>query len=702
MPRKRVFYTTIILCLAVFLAGSGLLFAQTFEDSNIFTLTTGGGAGQGLYTLYCSGSSTSTITVAWTGNVSGSHGITLYHSTSPSGILGGSREVLAPPPTLATSTGAYTHTGLDTGSQHYYLLSWSGSQPGSSNVANCQAGRTVGDSPNNPYVWALSSDTLYYTWKDNAVRPHTFILERIKLTPLAPVFTNPKVQALSDSQIRLTWRNQTNTQQYKGPYYHLFERSTSPTFPTGSVTTVRKAFPEDVLRSATRIDYNTIDSGLTEATDYYYRLRGCSFLRVDLANELPPTVANRIDSPTEAVCGLYQSGENYVATTTLPRSPSNLQFSNVSHDSLTFTFTDNSSRESGFQVRVTPCPSGLSCSGGTATYNLGAAVNPPNTVSDTISGLSPDTSYTVSVRSFYDSAVGGRVYSQSAASNSVITDIELVTSAGSGGSINPNCPSASPCYYDYNTQTQVDITATASTTYQVSSLTGCDSQAQGIGTNRATCTITTNGNKNVNTTFATSSGAFNSPPPYAWSGRNLAANILDPIVETIKNFKILKIIDGVTSFLKSIQLALAQVQRESIEGITVSDEELDNYFQQFVVDGRTVPSPTIRDGLRLSVYQDTGLEPGTVYLYRVKAVYTDAGSPTSSPYAAPAAGRTLPAGTVLPTVTTRVCVRNNLCGQTTGVPVISNGVPYNPDAQCSVNADCRDVGTSRQVFEETR
>jgi hypothetical protein len=94
-----------------------------------------------------------------------------------------------------------------------------------------------------------------------------------------------------------------------------------------------------------------------------------------------------------------------------------------------------------------------------------------------------------------------------------------------------------------------------------------------------------------------------------------------------------------------------------------------------------------------SVFEDTGLEADTVYLYRVRACYGTA----CTPWGSEAATKTLPAGATPTSGKTGICTRNSLCEQRAKY----SGGGAASENQCTSNGQCRDVGTSRQFFEET-
>ncbi len=145
-----------------------------------------------------------------------------------------------------------------------------------------------------------------------------------------------------------------------------------------------------------------------------------------------------------------------------------------------------------------------------------------------------------------------------------------------------------------------------------------------------------------------------------------------------------------------IKKAFAEYEKTVIETITIDESELDEYFSQFQRAGTSGHGADVVNSLNLSVFEDAGLEPETVYLYRIKTIYLD---DNSDKKLGTVAGKTLPSASSFASTSIKVCLRNSLCGEKT-VSYPSGSSP--PLSQCMTNADCRNVGSSRQVFEEAR
>ncbi|KKT91423.1 MAG: hypothetical protein UW92_C0012G0001, partial [Candidatus Jorgensenbacteria bacterium GW2011_GWA2_45_13] len=128
--------------------------------------------------------------------------------------------------------------------------------------------------------------------------------------------------------------------------------------------------------------------------------------------------------------------------------------------------------------------------------------------------------------------------------------------------------------------------------------------------------------------------------------------------------------------------------------VASGDELLDQYFGKFD-----------KNNIQVPVYKDGGLEPDTVYLYRVRTVYDD-GSGRVTAWDNLGAAKTLlnNSGPNLGQVRA-VCTRNSYCdfsiqGVQSTFDVFRNPKQESSLQQCAVNADCRDVGRSGQSYQE--
>ncbi|MBI2278649.1 MAG: fibronectin type III domain-containing protein [Candidatus Brennerbacteria bacterium] len=788
------------------------------EDSNIVIVKTekGGPAVAEEYYLKCGISTESKLTVNWNGNVTKPHTLTLFRDNKK----------IAPPPPLPTGSGSYEDGGdFEKGEEHIYFLAWTvGNVSTSTPNVSCKTLATSPDTPSKLYAWALSPSSLLVNWKDNAVKPHTFELQRIKLTPEKPVFPSTDVAGVvtvSDTEIKLSWKNFTNAdangarKQLKGPYYHAFERSTSSnpfadrkdnsqeckyvntTLCDPSFTLRPFAFADDADWAKTKTSYEKIDDGLREGTDYYYRARGCSLIRADYTRAAP--TAGQNDIPAEA-CGKY-GDIGYVGTSTLPAAPSDMRFVTVDNNKLSIQWRDYSRREDGFAVTVAPAPGAGNCATGACEApKNGAASNTQGysfVSTFSVTGLQAGTEYAVSVRSFRDGP-WGRTTSKAAATGNATTDPEVAVASPTGGTISGDCSSGRTCSFEY--ATPVTLTATPAAGYAFTRWTSgpCNNSTS------ATCAWTLTANADVSALFTPTSvvnetlrvKAFvngvetsgnidfslldsgrttvvsgvtavpftkladyptgsdqrftfsyvgGTPSPgtafqkIEWDNSSgsqgrpsegltttgtgfvgeqggwleyrvyftQTGTLLEPAGKFTANLRetIETAVGGAREFAAAtlgfaerawgrvktwLNAAFAAIEYPPVDGVTLEKEKLEVYFKQFQRGGSE---------LNNSVLEDIGLEPDTAYLYRVRACYS---ANDCTPYAAEeGAGKTLPAGAVREgAAKVNVCLKNSFCGQKENYKIpAQNGRAS--EAQCVNNNQCRDVGTSRQFFEET-
>jgi hypothetical protein len=141
---------------------------------------------------------------------------------------------------------------------------------------------------------------------------------------------------------------------------------------------------------------------------------------------------------------------------------------------------------------------------------------------------------------------------------------------------------------------------------------------------------------------------------------------------------------GLVGFLgQSLNSAMTWLfKAPDAEAQTQQTVNYENYFKTIA----TTTAPALAD---------TGLAPGTVYMYRVLLVYPNSRTSTPSNMVA---GVTLPqssnaSGTIVPICTAYGYCNHNIAGY------------HSPDnqmseTQCSVNADCRNVGRASQQTQE--
>lgn len=277
-----------------------------------------------------------------------------------------------------------------------------------------------------------------------------------------------------------------------------------------------------------------------------------------------------------------------------------------------------------------------------------------------------------------------------------------------------NCPgtcSATPEWGDW-------ITLAASSTGG-STFTGWS----GACTGTSTCNFRMYGDRSVGASFSGGSlppevrsvgpamaGAFDAvkgfvaaifAPREAREGTENRASALDTFVSGVESvvdsmkFMVRGIRDQFTKVVERIERATERYIAESTtpaEGKLYTGINLDKYFETFKASS-TLPS-----------YINKDLNADTVYMYRVRAVYTD-GSGRITPWDLSAAAKTL-SNTGGTNVTNHgVCVQNSYCDfsirgyrsttDATRLPPVEES-----EEQCTTNAQCRDVGRGGQTYQE--
>ncbi len=262
-------------------------FSQAYyEKSNVLEINIGQGVlPQASFSLVCSQTTENSILLKWSGlNTSNVNKIELYQvganltqsggSPMPSGsnfdIL-----LLSSTSSQTIQSGSYLHSGLESFQSYSYYLKWfEDNKQSKTNPITCSTLGKVPQAPTILKIYPLGPRELYLTWKDNAVGEHSFIVQKIKVTPRPPTDINYTV---GNNFIELTWKNQTNTEFFKGPFYHKIERSQNSDF--SQSIEINTGYSTDP--NSTNINFSYQDKDL-ESGDYYYRISTCSFLKVNL------------------------------------------------------------------------------------------------------------------------------------------------------------------------------------------------------------------------------------------------------------------------------------------------------------------------------------------------------------------------------------------------------------------------------------
>ncbi|MGC9602953.1 MAG: dockerin type I domain-containing protein [Minisyncoccia bacterium] len=434
------------------------------------------------YSVGCAAKDSSSIKVFWSGDVPTAKTVELYGSNShiiPT-VLSTLGSVL--PVTIPGNTSyAYIDGGLASGAHRSYAMKTTDSSNNAtwSNVVDCTPTATTTpfqDPPTNLEVKSVDRNTLNVTWTDKVTtnRSHHFEVQRIKATPITP--TDFAGRGRTSAVVGLLWNDATGYVTYNS----VLERSTSadPSTRFSKSDASMTSLPSneydpytdgDKDGSPKTITFYYTNTGLTEATVYYYRLKTC-FPDAVTSLYTPAKAGETVNPKPDMACsGYVPGGTSALATTTLTIPPSNLTATTISTSGITVTWKDNSAKEEGFYIyrngmlAATMGPS--AATGATLTYN------------DT--GLSSGTSYTYTVKSFFtDPLTGAKLPSFPSNSATAITWVTLTVSNSptSGGSISAtgiNCGNGgTSCSNYFEKGYQVMLTANKATSYDFTNWTG--------------------------------------------------------------------------------------------------------------------------------------------------------------------------------------------------------------------------------------
>jgi hypothetical protein len=619
------------------------------------------------YNLSCETQSESEIDVSWAGEELDDYSFELWGGEA--GSLSKIYDIPSP-----GGYGDYAHSDLSSETEYEYelrIFNEEEERDGSVEPASQPISCVTTDSPPPPPpddggitgeeitvsgldVYPLSSHELHLTWKDDVVDPHNFVLERIKLTPDDPELT--KVESINgnDGKLNVYWENKTNISNevsseagnniaQRGPFYNVIERTKEGSFDG-------REYEEGVVDAgSTKTDFSISDTGLDEATVYSYRVKSCSYGKVDVTRD-------GINNP-EDICTGYSSTRSGA---TAPADPTNLSVRN-SGGNVIVSWNDNSSGESGYQIR-----------------RNGSLINTIGSQSGTdrvnyVDRNVPGGTYEYKVRAF--KTHGSNVYSNYSNERSITTEVELEVTVGGGGTVTSD-PSGIDCPGDcssmFSFRTRVWLTAaTSSPDYVFASWSGCDSV-----TEDDVCVLDMTTDKEVTAMFSSTESSFN--------GLKM---MYAEVSQGFRNFaQLLPNVRGVFNNISSFVKKVFDKTAGSYEALAQSNIDFASYFSQF--------KKTLGLESNLGVYNDVGLEADTVYLYRLKAILESDGSVR---YTVDGAGKTFPLGGET-NRTVKMCTWNSRCEEVNGVN--SGGEVLEP--QCERNADCRDVGSSRKSFEEER
>ncbi len=738
--------------------------------------------------------------------------------------------------TTGTGSGDYLQTSLSTSTDYYYQLKTTygngfATTTGIYGPCRTFAGKYISDVPSRTKAFAVSPNLIYVNWKDNATStsPYTFEVQRIKVTPATS--TQFSATSTSASAIRLEWKNNTTST----PYYHELERTTSTsaqfTSSDTSSTTIDVYGHNDItpLPPNTNKYFIFSDSSVVEATTYFYRIRSCSTVDLSKAYVAISELKKGGTEKPPIACSKYTYSRidesTLVSTTTRPIAPTNIVVTPLSRSQIRISWTDNSAREHGFEIRRTGGPDGVATTSVPRSEGTGGTVTYTDTGFGTsLDALSPGVQYTYEVRSYRTIDDGGpyngQVVYSSRLNGSGYTYfvVRAARNPSEGGSVSDStgaisCPGTCTAEFPHGTLVTLNaaenfhyyflnwsgVSCNGGNNLPVCAFTGNADPAQanfepvefqvtvsisGLGTVTGTggincsdqhlsgevcsawimegtnasftatprggssftgwsgactgtsaCAFVMNANKSITASFTGGDGGGSAVydmkkiPVIVRNAREKVGTFLADVSGTL--YRALRVgaaegnneendrrgmfanitesIRGFYSFMKA-QIAeltgrvervveyaekraeeIIAEQTEVAHGVQSQPSNLDGYFS---MTSSTVSIPSLRDNINL--------EPDTVYVYRVRLVYSEL---NKTDWDLVGATKTLRDISGAPLENHPVCTRNSYCDYE--VPgyrssrVIGN-VPEieESEQQCKVNSDCRDVGRGGQIYQE--
>ncbi|MDP2703746.1 MAG: fibronectin type III domain-containing protein, partial [bacterium] len=686
------------------------------------------------------------VSVQWSGAPRVLHDVEILRASSDRGPLS---PVQTQTLRDANPTGWYTDAGVALHGEYYYkvrIFNIAGRAASAGDVVT-SVSRTVCESPTvaPTYVRVFTQDekTLFVNWMDNDTRSgHTFTLERMRVTPARPAFTDAgaAVRPLSDSNLLLTWTNATNWT----PYTHLIQRTKTADVATrftkddaflqefGAGKGAPSRIPD---RGASPQTLSFPDNSLVEeGTTYYYRISSCSLVPLagkykEQARDVEP--AKPVAQPDPA-CSLFS---DTVSATTMLRAPSGFRAEVLSSSEIQLSWQDNSGNESGYEIWQSESGGGF--------VKLSSA-------SASLSGLKPDTDYSYKVRAFHGTlysefspTVGARTEKAAAAGFQVTVRIEGVgegtirTFTGAPQLCVKGVGEPTPKTCDPFEVVGSSVVLEAVPAGSVfAGWTGCNG---GLDNNAIPPRCVVTGEATVVATFNPAAVLRGADKLYASvfdivRGRlgGLSAFVrgaASPLFEGVEVSQATSLrlprntsqkgqfqaYDGqgfasvwnsFTSFLlKSKETLISLLSSEF--PLAESAVDYERYFDE--VGGALTQAVYKDEHDRTNTLWD-GLAPDSVYIYRVKSCPVVGGAVGCTAWSDEAAGKTLffvpgPQGApvVRPTnpdgsrIPRPICTKNSFCDYSifnTISPRNETGLQEESEQQCRVNADCANVGRS--------
>ena len=477
--------------------------------------------------------------------------------------------------------------------------------------------------------------------------------------PYAP--TNLTASALSGSSIKLQWVDNSN----KETGFKIYQDGTlidtiSPRAGTGAVT----------------YDVN----GLSPNTSYTYIVKayydyGSGIVYSSPSNDIGDTTYFNVNVAVNPSNGGSVTGSGILCPSTCSESyPSGTYITFNEQPNSNYTFSSWSGK----------------CTGGNSSCSFSVA---PNTGD-------------ANVTANFDLSVGTLTVFVGGSGSGTVSGTGGINCAGVGGVNTGKCSA----FLDVPQQVTLTATPGATSTFSIWGGT-CGASAS------TTCAFVMVASSDIKATFATSSSQQSGRLLLKAPSSNFFANLFD----SVGNIG-LSIFD---SYSKTISTSFSELQKTisaswrrvgnalselnkttnqlgAIAGnfiakntnVAVGEDPIDAYFKKF------------KKNVNPPMYKDEGLEPDTVYIYRVRLVYDD-GSGRFTAWDNLGAVKTLRdvGGGNTSDKKRPICTRNSYCdfsieGFQSLPDLTLNPNQESSQAQCNVNAKCRDVGRSGQTYEE--
>lgn len=317
--------------------------------------------------LTATAASISQINLSWTDNSTGETGFKIYRAT-------GSCSGLAFLTNVAANSVSYSDTSLAEGTTYcYYVTSYTGYLE--SSASNNDSATTTLSAPSGLGCVTQSANQINLSWTDNSVGETGFKVERATTTCSSFIqIATPAGNSVSYSSTGLT---QNTTYCYRLRAYTSYTDS-SYSGTASCTTTNPPAAPTGLTATASATSSSQINLAWTDNStgETGFRLRRAAGSSCDITSPIALTVGSNVISASDiglnqgtkycyVACAYNNDGEACsslsTAITSLP-APSAISFGTIAPTSLTITWTDNSTGETGFKVEraIGSCSTGFS------------------------------------------------------------------------------------------------------------------------------------------------------------------------------------------------------------------------------------------------------------------------------------------------------------------------------------------------------